>query len=206
MAGDTLTRPHTVPLAPTGAANTHVGQPYFGNRFRVSQEKALSDSRAKRRPGRLNIGIGQNFEAIVNRIDQNKATRHGIWGYLSYPLLGDGSTKARDYMTEIHQRRVGMTHSPESGLGMLVRRRPEVEHKDIGLVHDLRALRRGGEWHTHDTETRGLGVDEDLSSIAYSTLCLYKHLEQFRVPAVPAHTDVTWIVRQEVNEEGQDMP
>src|SRR5215831_18202751 len=99
-----------------------------------------------------------------------------------------------------------MTHSPESGLSMIVHRRPEVEHKDICLAHDLRALRRDGEWHTHDTETRGLGVDEDLSSIAYSTLCLYKHLEQFRVAAVPAHTDVTWIVRQEVNEEGQDMP
>src|SRR5215510_770497 len=150
MAGDILTRPHTVPLAPTGAANSHVGQPYFGDRFRVSQEKALSDSRAERRPGRLNIGIGQNFEAIVNRIDQNEATRHGIWGCLSYPLLCDGGAKARDDMTEIHQRRGGMTYSPESGLGMLVLRRPEVEHKDIGLAHDFRALRRGGEWRTHD--------------------------------------------------------
>src|SRR6516164_2363690 len=99
-----------------------------------------------------------------------------------------------------------MTHSPESGLSMIVHRRPEVEHKYIGLAHDLRALHRGGEWRTHGTETRGFGVEEDLSSIAYSTLCLYEHLEQFRVAAVPAHTDVTWIVRQEVNKEGQDMP
>ena len=89
---------------------------------------------------------------------------------------------------------------------MLVGRRPEVEHKDIGLTHDLRSLHRGGEWRTHDTETRGPGVEEDLSSIAYSTLCRCEHLEQFQVAAVPAHTDVTWIVRQEVDEEGQDMP
>src|SRR5262245_2134406 len=206
MAFDTLTRPHTVPIAHTGMANLHVGQPYFCERFRVSQEKALSDSRAERRPGRLNIGIGQNFEAIVNRIDQNEATRHSIWGFLSYPLLCDGGAKARDDMTEIHQRCGGMTYCLESGWRVIVRRRPEVEHKDIGLTTDLRSLHRGGEWRTHDPETRGPGVEEDLSSIAYSTLCRCEHLEQFQVAAVPAHTDVTWIVRQEVNEEGQDMP
>src|SRR5215475_7287527 len=195
MAFDTLTRPNTVSIASTGMANLHVGQPYFGERFRVSQHKALSDSRANRRPSRLDVGIGQNFEASVNRIEQNEATRHGIWGVLSYPLLSDGSTKARDDMTEIHQRRSGMTHSPESSLCMIVRRRPEVKHKDIGLAHDLRSLCRGGEWRTHDTETRGLGVDEDLSSIADSTLCRCEHLEQFRVAAVPTHANVTRIVR-----------
>src|SRR5215467_12919936 len=99
MAGDTLTRPHTVPLAPAGVVNTHVGQPYFGDRFRLAQEKALSDSRAERRPGRLNVSIGQNFEAVVNRIDHDKATRDGIWGCLLYSLLVDGSTKASEDMT-----------------------------------------------------------------------------------------------------------
>src|SRR5262249_23356693 len=151
--------------------------PYFGERFCVSQEKALSDSCAERRPSRLDVGIGQNFEASVNRIDQNEATRYSIWGCLSYPLLCNGSAKARDDMTEIHQRRGGMTQSLESGLCMIVRRRPEVEHKDIGLAHNLRSLHKGDEWRTHEPETSSLGVEEDLSSIADSMLCRCKHLE-----------------------------
>src|SRR5262245_54594639 len=122
MAFDTLTRPHTVSVTPTSLANLQVEQPYFGERFHVSQRKTLSDSRAERRPSRLDVGIGQNFEARMNRIDQNEATRHGIWGLLSYPLLYDGSTKARDDLTEIHQRRGGMQHGLDRGLCMLVRR------------------------------------------------------------------------------------
>src|SRR5262249_1143697 len=154
----------------TGLTNRHVGQPYFGERFRVLQDKALSDSRAERRPSRLNVGIGQNFEARVNGIDQNEATRHGIGGCLASALVYDGGAKAREDMTKIHQRRGGMTHGLESGWGMIVRRRPEVEHKDIGLAHKLRALHTGDEWRTHEPKTSDSGVDEDLSSIAYSTL------------------------------------